>query len=304
MRGRDFSRAGADAEEMAVIVNERFAALHFPDAEPIGQRLSVTATAAAGAPQWRTVVGVVPDIRHRLDQPSAIAIVYTPSPRCRAGHGDIVRTGCERRGIADRRCARIAAATRWPGAARPRALAPARDPRRDMVQGRVGHARLDGVRVGVRPGGGRALRRGLAPHGAPAARDRPAYGARRQRPRHRPAGGGHGRRRGGARPGAGTARRRRLGPGVRSRTRGARLSPGSLAAAAAALVHHGGARLPAAGRPARPGSPPETRFGGSGRRAVNAGRMHRMRRWARAGWPALCLAIVASGAFASAAAAD
>jgi hypothetical protein len=73
-RGRDFS-AGSVADDTAVIVNERFAMLHFPRADPVGQRLAVAAT--QGTPQWLTVVGVVPDIRQRLGQPAAVPIAYT-----------------------------------------------------------------------------------------------------------------------------------------------------------------------------------------------------------------------------------
>ena len=81
-RGRDFTTAGG-VEDLAVIVNERFVALHFPGGEAIGQRLSVSATdvrdrAAPATPQWRTVVGVVPDIRQHLEQPAPMPIVYAP----------------------------------------------------------------------------------------------------------------------------------------------------------------------------------------------------------------------------------
>jgi predicted permease len=78
VRGRDFTAAIGEVENSAVIVNERFAALHFSGEEPVGQRLRLTSTASPEALPWRTVVGVVPDIRQRLDQAAAIPIAYTP----------------------------------------------------------------------------------------------------------------------------------------------------------------------------------------------------------------------------------
>ncbi|MGE0361175.1 MAG: ABC transporter permease [Vicinamibacterales bacterium] len=58
VRGRGFERTdGADAAPVA-LVNERFAALHFPDRDPIGARLKLGPDDAP----WRTIVGIVPDL--------------------------------------------------------------------------------------------------------------------------------------------------------------------------------------------------------------------------------------------------
>ena len=65
-RGRSFRADEARAEPGPVIVNERLASLHFPGVDPIGKRIAVVPESAPGAPtEWRTIVGVVPDVRQR-----------------------------------------------------------------------------------------------------------------------------------------------------------------------------------------------------------------------------------------------
>jgi predicted permease len=77
-RGRAFtSRDGVDGDPV-VIVNERLVSLHFADADPIGRRIALTATGDTAPSAWATVVGVVPDIRHRPGHPAAVPIVYAP----------------------------------------------------------------------------------------------------------------------------------------------------------------------------------------------------------------------------------
>ncbi|MGE0360967.1 MAG: ABC transporter permease [Vicinamibacterales bacterium] len=78
VRGRDLTVAGGEPESTAVLVNERFAARYFPGADPLGRRLTVAAPAASETPPWRTIVGIVPDVRHGLTQPAAVPIVYAP----------------------------------------------------------------------------------------------------------------------------------------------------------------------------------------------------------------------------------
>ena len=228
--GRDFGLASDVEDETAVLVNERFATLHFPGEDPLGQRLALAGPADQGPPQWRHVVGVVPDLRQRPSQAGAVPIVYAPLLAASPVNATLYVRGTVRRRRADWRRQGIAAATRQPRAPRPRALPDARDPRRDVGLARVGHARQHRLPVGVRPGGGRALRRGLAPHDAPAARDRPAHGARCRGPSYRDAGDRHGGRSGGARARPRAARRRRLGSDVRAgrprRTRGESRPPG------------------------------------------------------------------------------
>jgi hypothetical protein len=64
-RGRQFTNLGGTPGREAAIVNERFAAVYFPDEDPIGHRIRLTdpnAHDAASAPRV-TVVGVSPTVR-------------------------------------------------------------------------------------------------------------------------------------------------------------------------------------------------------------------------------------------------
>jgi predicted permease len=68
IRGRDFSNDDGAAGREAVIVNQRFADVHFRGENPLGRRLRLTQRAGPGdgAPTpWLTVVGVAPTIRQR-----------------------------------------------------------------------------------------------------------------------------------------------------------------------------------------------------------------------------------------------
>jgi putative ABC transport system permease protein len=82
LRGRRFhDRDGAPGSE-AVIINERLAAAFFPGEDPIGRRLRFTRRdAAPGQPTdvWRTIVGIVPLVKHGSPQDGYTnAVVYIP----------------------------------------------------------------------------------------------------------------------------------------------------------------------------------------------------------------------------------
>jgi putative ABC transport system permease protein len=63
-RGRAFdNRDGGKGAEVA-IVNERFAARHFPGQDPIGRRIRFPDEDPADDTGWLTIVGISPDIRH------------------------------------------------------------------------------------------------------------------------------------------------------------------------------------------------------------------------------------------------
>ena len=63
LKGRDFRASDDDDAPEVVIVNRSFAEHHWPDRDPIGQRL----TGDRGE-SWSTVVGVVGDMRQRLEE--------------------------------------------------------------------------------------------------------------------------------------------------------------------------------------------------------------------------------------------
>jgi putative ABC transport system permease protein len=63
-RGRPFdARDGGKGTEVA-IVNERFAARHFPGVDPIGRRIRFPSDDPVDDTGWLTIVGISPDIRH------------------------------------------------------------------------------------------------------------------------------------------------------------------------------------------------------------------------------------------------
>ncbi len=61
VRGRDFNEQDNLDTDMKVIVSERTVRQYWPNTDPIGKRLKMGSTTAEGP--WRTVVGVVKDVR-------------------------------------------------------------------------------------------------------------------------------------------------------------------------------------------------------------------------------------------------
>jgi len=82
LRGRDFQAFDGAPGSETVIINERLAAQFFPGEDPIGRRLRfVPRERAAGQPGdvWRTIVGIVPTIKHGSPQDGyENAVVYIP----------------------------------------------------------------------------------------------------------------------------------------------------------------------------------------------------------------------------------
>jgi predicted permease len=82
LQGRDFTPRDTGTGDAPAIVNARFAALHFPDSDPIGRRIRLTTSGQQDAtePDWVTIVGVVPNVRQlRTDESLAFdPIVYLP----------------------------------------------------------------------------------------------------------------------------------------------------------------------------------------------------------------------------------
>jgi predicted permease len=81
-RGRTFGETDGSSGSKTVIINERFASEFFSGEDPIGWRLRFlergTTPDASGAP-WRTIIGVVPSIRHGSPQDAyRNAVVYLP----------------------------------------------------------------------------------------------------------------------------------------------------------------------------------------------------------------------------------
>ena len=82
MRGRAFTEADMRQGSGDAIVNERFAAMFFPDQEPIGKRIRLSGgpTASQDTDTWLTVVGVAPSVRQQptLQLQDLDPVVYVP----------------------------------------------------------------------------------------------------------------------------------------------------------------------------------------------------------------------------------
>ena len=105
LRGRAFDDRDRLGAEGVVIVNQRLARRHWKDDDPVGRRIS-----GDGGRTWRTIVGVVGDVRQQALDEESRDIVYLPfrefpgtRPRCSCAPSTI-------RPAPRRRCARPAAA--------------------------------------------------------------------------------------------------------------------------------------------------------------------------------------------------
>jgi putative ABC transport system permease protein len=86
-RGRDITDEDGMTGREAAVINQRFAALHFPNEDPIGRRITLSIDLQGGAaPQGgiptsltATIVGIVPNLRQRDFQlPDPDPIAYLP----------------------------------------------------------------------------------------------------------------------------------------------------------------------------------------------------------------------------------
>jgi putative ABC transport system permease protein len=80
-RGREFTAADNSPAANVAVVNERFAAQHFPDANALGQRISLGPVGSTVPDTgWLTIVGVVPNLRHEEYDPRVVEpVVYMPA---------------------------------------------------------------------------------------------------------------------------------------------------------------------------------------------------------------------------------
>jgi len=69
--GRGFTAADRAGAPLVMMVNQAFARLAWPGQDPIGQRVACCEDAPSGEPKWKTVVGVVADVRaHGVGEPA------------------------------------------------------------------------------------------------------------------------------------------------------------------------------------------------------------------------------------------
>jgi putative ABC transport system permease protein len=77
LRGREFTEQDGAPGQDSAIVNERFASMFFPDADPIGQRIQLTNAAAPQAPKpWLTIVGIAQTVPQNVADKSPEPVVY------------------------------------------------------------------------------------------------------------------------------------------------------------------------------------------------------------------------------------
>jgi predicted permease len=84
-RGRGFTDADGQPGSETVVINERMAAEHFKGEDPIGKRIKfMQQDPDPGDPPqtpavWRTIVGIVPTIRHnQIEDADSMSVAYVP----------------------------------------------------------------------------------------------------------------------------------------------------------------------------------------------------------------------------------
>jgi len=71
-QGRTLSDNDNPRSPLAVVVNEEFVRIHFPQQDPIGKRLEI---GLSEPPNWRTIVGVVANVKNLgVDKPSRVQV--------------------------------------------------------------------------------------------------------------------------------------------------------------------------------------------------------------------------------------
>jgi putative ABC transport system permease protein len=86
-RGRDLTDEDGMTGREAAVINQRFAALHFPTEDPIGRRITLSIDLQGGAPPTggiptsltATIIGIVPNVRQNdFNLPDPDPIAYLP----------------------------------------------------------------------------------------------------------------------------------------------------------------------------------------------------------------------------------
>jgi putative ABC transport system permease protein len=79
LQGRDFTRHDNDKSEPVIIIDQSSARRFWPNQNPIGKRLRLV---GSGAPEeWRSVVGVVGDVKHEGLETTSLEQIYIPYPQ-------------------------------------------------------------------------------------------------------------------------------------------------------------------------------------------------------------------------------
>jgi putative ABC transport system permease protein len=76
-KGRDFSGRDTPESPPVIIINERMARQYWPGEDPVGRRVALD-DSTANPPAWRTIVGVIKDVKQRSWTDAADDEVYIP----------------------------------------------------------------------------------------------------------------------------------------------------------------------------------------------------------------------------------
>ena len=100
LRGRSLTDADGGAGAEVVVINQQFAVEHFKNEDPIGKRIRFMQPAqSAGQPApptavWRTIVGIVPTIRHtQLQDADSLSVAYLPLRQEAPGFSSVIIRG-------------------------------------------------------------------------------------------------------------------------------------------------------------------------------------------------------------------
>jgi putative ABC transport system permease protein len=89
--GRWFDSRDLPGGELAIVINERFARMAFPDEAAVGRQVQWSFDGVQWSP-WRTVVGVAHDARERSPHAPAAPTIYEAFTQAPPGTGLLVRT--------------------------------------------------------------------------------------------------------------------------------------------------------------------------------------------------------------------
>ncbi|HKY27257.1 MAG TPA: ABC transporter permease [Pyrinomonadaceae bacterium] len=75
VRGRTFTKADTETSERVIVINQALARRYWPNEDPIGRRMAIGESSKETS--WRTIVGVVGDMRHASLSEPAVPTAFT-----------------------------------------------------------------------------------------------------------------------------------------------------------------------------------------------------------------------------------
>jgi hypothetical protein len=87
VEGRLLRETDTEAAQLAAVINETMARRYFPGQSALGRRLT-----ASGEPRWRTIVGVIRDVRERGYELAMKPALYVPRASATSTPNLIIRS--------------------------------------------------------------------------------------------------------------------------------------------------------------------------------------------------------------------